>query len=203
MSTINSIEELDRLYGKPTAPSVIKEVSYLTPEYQKLIALSPMMMLATSGPEGLDCTPRGDKRGFVRIIDETTLVFPDRRGNNRADSLRNIIRDPRVATLFLIPGLGTTLRVNGSASISTDDALLSSFSIEGKSPRTVVIIKVERAFFHCARAFVRSGLWDPDLFVEPSQAPSPGQILAALSDNEHGGKQYDESWAERAKETLW
>jgi PPOX class probable FMN-dependent enzyme len=151
-----------------------------------------MMMLATCGPEGLDCTPRGDKPGFVRIVDRNTLVFPDRRGNNRADSLRNIIRDNRVAMLFLIPGIGTTLRVNGTAIVSIDDALIQSFSMDGKLPRTVVVMKVETAFFHCARSFVRSRLWDPESHVDPKSVPSPGQILAALSSGRQGGKEYDD-----------
>lgn len=203
MTAITSVEQLEAIYGKPAAPSIIKELNYLMDDYKRLIEMSPMMMLATSGPEGLDCTPRGDKRDFVRVVDDRTIIFPDRRGNNRADSLRNIIRDPRVATLFLIPGIGTTLRVNGTASISADPELCESFAVEGKSPRTVVIVKVESAFFHCARSMVRSGLWDPALFVDPSDVPSPGQILARLSDNQHGGSKYDEEWPERAKETLW
>ncbi|MBN7795897.1 pyridoxamine 5'-phosphate oxidase family protein [Parahaliea mediterranea] len=203
MTTIASVEELEAVYGEPAEPSIVKEINYLSAEYRALIEASPMMILATSGPNGLDCTPRGDKRGFVRVVDERTLVFPDRRGNNRIDSLRNIVRDHRVATLFLIPGYGTMLRVNGTATVSTDGDLLASFAVEGKLPRTAVIVKVESAFFHCARAIVRSGLWDPGNFIDPDELPTPGQMLAALSDGRQGGREYDAQWPERARKTLW
>lgn len=203
MSVITTIEELDAIYGKPAEPSVIKEVNYLTAEYMALIEASPMMMLATYGPEGLDCSPRGDVRGFVRVLNKRTIVFPDRRGNNRVDSLRNIIHDNRVATLFLIPGVGTILRLNGTATISTDSELLESFAVEGKSPQSAVIISIDSVFFHCARSIVRSGMWNPETFVKSTTVPSPGQILAALTGDRHGGKKYDEEWPERAKETLW
>lgn len=203
MTTIASVEELEAVYGAPAEPSLVKEINYLSAEYRALIDASPMMILATCGPGGLDCTPRGDKRGFVRIVDERTLVFPDRRGNNRIDSLRNIVRDNRVATLFLIPGYGTMLRVNGTATVSTDGDLLASFAVDGKLPRTAVVVKIESVFFHCARAIVRSGLWDPGSFIEPSELPTPGQMLAALSDGRHGGSEYDAQWPERARKTLW
>lgn len=203
MSIIKSIEELEAIYGQPSPPSLVKEVDYLPDEYVALIKASPMMILATCGPEGLDCSPRGDVRGFVRVVDKHTLIFPDRPGNNRADSLRNIIRDNRIATLFLVPGSGTTLRVNGTATISINKELLASFAVNGKLPRTAVVVKVETAFFHCARSIVRSGLWDPLTFADPADLPSPGQILAALSSGEHGGKRYDEEWPQRARETLW
>lgn len=203
MSTITSIEELEEIYGAPAAPSVIKEASYLTEEYQTLISASPMMILATSGADGLDCSPRGDLRGFVRVVDKHTIVFPDRPGNNRVDSLRNIICDNRVATLFLIPGFGTTLRVNGTASIAIDEELLASFAVDGRNPRCAVVIRVQSAFFHCARAIIRSGIWNPETHLSASDLPSPGQMLATLSGGAHGGRQYDDEWPERAKDTLW
>ncbi|MGQ9425087.1 pyridoxamine 5'-phosphate oxidase family protein [Gilvimarinus sp. F26214L] len=203
MTIVQSIEELDAIYGKPSEPSIIKEVPRLIAEYQAIIEASPMMMLATSGPEGLDCTPRGDRPGFVRVVDDRTLMVPDRRGNNRVDSLRNIIRDPRVATLFLIPGIATTLRVNGKATITTDSAVLDTFAVEGKPPRSVIVIDVETAFFHCGRAMLRSGLWDPSTHVEASSVPSAGQILAALSNRRIDGEEYDEQWPERARDSLW
>src|SRR5512147_1284576 len=128
---------------------------------------SPFAALATSGPEGLDCSPRGDLPGFVRIHDEKTLAMPDRRGNNRIDSLRNIVRDPRVALLFLIPGSGTTFRVNGRAVVSTDPELLASFAVEDHAPRSVIVVTVETAYFQCARAIVRSELWNPARHVDP------------------------------------
>ena len=202
-STITSVDELEAIYGHPQETSIVKEVGYITPEYAALIAASPFAVLATGGPEGLDCSPRGDMPGFVRVVDERTLMLPDRRGNNRADSLRNIVRDPRVALLFMIPGMGTTLRVNGRAELSTDPALLQSFEMEGKAPRCVVVISVEAVFFQCARAIVRSDLWNPARYRDPSTLPSPGQILAALSNARLGGEEYDRTWCERAQQTLW
>ncbi|MFN0070407.1 MAG: pyridoxamine 5'-phosphate oxidase family protein [Chloroflexota bacterium] len=203
MSTIRTIEELDALYGQPGEGSIVKELSYLTPDYRALIAASPFAALATCGPEGMDCSPRGDQRGFVRVLDERTLLMPDRRGNNRADSLKNIIRDPRVALLFLIPGSGTTLRVNGRAHLSTDPELLASFQVEGQAPRCVIVIAIDAVYFQCARAIVRSELWNPEQRMDPTTLPTPGSILATLSDQRVGGAEYDRAWPERARRTLW
>ena len=197
------MEELDAIYGQPTEPDILKQVDYITSDYRELIQASPMMILATCGPEGLDCTPRGDEQGFVRVADRKTLMFPDRRGNNRIDSLKNIIRDSRVATLFLIPGIGITLRVNGTAKISTDPEILDSFKKEGKLPRTVVVINVEETFFHCARSIVRSRLWDSELFYKSTDVPTAGKILADMSNNSLGGEKYDREWLDRAKKSLW
>jgi len=203
MSIITTLEELDALYGVPAEASLVKEVGRLTDHYRALIDASPFAVLATAGPEGLDCSPRGDVPGFVRVVDDQTLMLPDRRGNNRADSLRNIVRDPRMALLFMIPGSGTTLRVNGRAYLSNDPDLLQSFVMEGKAPRTVVVIKVESVYFQCARAIVRSDLWNPAKHAPPDSLPTPGQILAALSNDRVGGAEYDRTWCERARQTLW
>ena len=203
MSTITTVQELEALYGRPAEASTIKEVGWVTPHYRALIDASPFAVLATSGPEGLDCSPRGDKPGFVRVHDERTLMLPDRRGNNRTDSLRNIVRDPRVALLFLIPGLGTTLRVNGRASLTADAELVESFAVGGRAPRTVIVIGVESVYFQCARAIVRADLWNPAKQVEPESLPTAGQILAALSEDRIGGDEYDRAWGERARRTLW
>jgi PPOX class probable FMN-dependent enzyme len=203
MSIITSVEELEALYGQPVEASLIKEVDHVTPHYQALMDASPFAVLATSGPEGLDCSPRGDQPGFVRVVDPKTLMMPDRRGNNRTDSLRNIIRDPRLALLFLIPGSGTTLRVNGRAQLSTDAELLSSFAVDGKPPRSVVVIHVDSVYFQCARAIVRSDLWNPSKQVEASCLPTAGQILAALTESRVGGEEYDRAWPDRARQTLW
>src|SRR6266567_1858019 len=201
--TLTTIAELEALYGQPVEAATVKEVDRITPHYRAYIEASPFATLATSGPEGLDCSPRGDKPGFVRVADEKTLMLPDRRGNNRADSLRNIVRDPRVALLFLIPGVGNTLRVNGRAHLNTDPDLLESFVVESKSPRSVVVIQVESAYFQCARALVRSDLWNPDKHRDPDSLPTSGQILAALSENRLGGAEYDRTWCDRAGKTLW
>jgi uncharacterized protein len=203
MSVIRSVAELEALYGQPVEASTVKEVDWITPDYRRLIEASPFFVLATSGPEGLDCSPRGDLPGFMRIADERTLMFPDRRGNNRVDSLRNIVRDPRAALLFLIPGSGTTLRANGRAHLDTDPALLASFAVEGKAPRSVVVFRLEAIYFQCARAVLRAGLWDPESRVPPESLPSPGRILAALSAERVGGNGYDREWPERARNSMW
>jgi PPOX class probable FMN-dependent enzyme len=203
MSRIQSIEQLEAIYGQPMETSLVKEVERQTPEYRRLIEASPFVALASAGPEGLDCSPRGDLPGFVRIHDEKTLMMPDRRGNNRCDSLRNIVRDPRVALLFLIPGSGSTLRVNGRAHVSADPDLLASFKMDGKAPRTVIVMTVEEIYFQCARAIVRADLWNPDKRIDPKTLPTPGQILAEMSENTVGGEKYDREWPERARQTMW
>ena len=203
MSVIATVEQLEAIYGFPGESSTVKVADRVTPSYRALIEKSPFAALATSGPEGLDCSPRGDLPGFVRIHDETTLMMPDRRGNNRIDSLRNIVRDPRVALLFLIPGSGSTLRVNGHAQVSADPALLASFKMERKAPRTVIVMTVHEIYFQCARAIVRSDLWNPDRRVDPKTLPTPGQILAEMSEDRVGGEQYDREWPERARQSMW
>lgn len=203
MSIIATVEQLEAIYGHPNEASTVKVADRITPQYRVLIDKSPFAALATCGPEGLDCSPRGDVAGFVRIHDDRTLMMPDRRGNNRVDSLRNIVRDPRVALLFLIPGSGTTLRVNGRAQVSADPDLLASFEIGGKAPRTVIVLTVDEIYFQCARAIVRSELWNPDRRVDPRDLPTPGQILAGMSDDRVGGEEYDKAWPERARQSLW
>jgi PPOX class probable FMN-dependent enzyme len=203
MSIIATAEQLEAIYGVPGAASTVKVADRVTPLYRVLIEKSPFAALATSGPEGLDCSPRGDLPGFVRIHDETTLMMPDRRGNNRIDSLRNIVRDPRIALLFLIPGSGSTLRINGNAHVSDDPELLASFRIEGKAPRTVIVMTVSEIYFQCARAIVRSDLWNPDKRLDPKSLPTPGEILASMSENTVGGESYDREWPERARNSMW
>jgi PPOX class probable FMN-dependent enzyme len=202
-SIIATVQELEALYGQPQETSTAKEVDWITPQYGALIAASPFAALATVGPEGLDCSPRGDQGGFVRVHDERTVMMPDRRGNNRVDSLRNIVRDPRVALLFMIPGLGTTLRLNGRAQLSIDRDLRESFAVEGKAPRSVIVIAVDAIYFQCARAIVRSKLWDQATHADPQALPTPGQILAELSENRVGGPEYDRLWPARARDTMW
>lgn len=203
---IDSIEKLEAIYGTFETigeASTAKVVHRIIPHYRAYIEASPFAALATMGPEGLDCSPRGDGKGFVRIHNDTTLMLPDRRGNNRVDSLRNIIRDPRVALLFLIPGSGTTFRVNGRAHLTADPAILESFAVEGHAPRTVIVIDIVEMYFQCSRAIVRSELWNPERFVTKGSIPSPGDVLEALSDARIGGAAYDEAWPKRAVATLW
>ena len=204
MTRITSLDQLDALYlPAPVPASTTKVASAMTPEYRQLIEASPFAALATVGPEGVDCSPRGDRAGFVRIHDDTTLMMPDRRGNNRIDSLRNIVRDPRCAFLFLIPGSGTTMRVNGRAHLSIDPALLESFAVEDKAPRSVIVLEIDELYFQCARAILRSELWNPQRHVDPTTLPTPGQILASMTEDQVGGDSYDKAWPERAKATMW
>lgn len=200
---IETVEALEALYGTPNLASTAKVADRLTPEYRRLIEASPFLVLATAGPEGLDASPRGDAHGLVRVADDRTLLMPDRRGNNRVDSLRNIVRDPRVGLLFLIPGSGTTLRLNGRAHLSVDPELLASFAVDGALPRSVVVVAIEELFFQCARAVVRSALWDPARHAPPGSLPTPGQILASMSNGETGGEAYDREWPARAAATMW
>jgi uncharacterized protein len=202
-SIITDLATLERLYGAPSEASIVKEVDHIHPIYRKLIEVSPFAVLATSGPGGLDASPRGDGPGFVRVGDEKTLLLPDRRGNNRTDTLRNIVGDPRVALLFLIPGIGETLRVNGRASISIEPALLQRFAVEGKEPRSVLVIAVETVYFQCSRAVVRADLWNPEKHASRAALPSTGEILAALSNARLGGESYDRALPERVKATLY
>jgi uncharacterized protein len=203
MTIIATTEQLEAIYGETGDASMVKVADRVTPLYRVLIEKSPFAALATSGPEGLDCSPRGDLPGFVRIHDDKTLMMPDRRGNNRVDSLRNIVRDPRIALLFLIPGSGSTLRVNGRAKVSASPDLLASFKMDGKAPRTVIVMTVDEIYFQCARAIVRSDLWNPDKRVDPKSLPTPGQILASMSDDKVGGDSYDKEWPERARNSMW
>jgi PPOX class probable FMN-dependent enzyme len=200
---ITDVAALERLYGAPSGAALEKEIDYLHPHYQRLIAASPFFVLASGGPGGMDASPRGDAPGFVVVEDERTLLIPDRRGNNRVDSLRNIVADPRVALLFLVPGIGETLRVNGRAEIRTDPALLERFRFEGKAPRSVIVVHVERAFFQCARAIFRSSLWDPARHIQRGTLPSLGTILSDVSRARFDGRKYDEGLYDRLKRELY
>jgi len=203
MKIISTVEELSEIYaGGLSQASVAKVTRMLTPLYRQMIEASPFMALATVGPEGLDCSPRGDIGGVVRIIDDKTIHLPDWRGNNRVDSLSNIVRDPRLALMFLVPGSNTTMRVNGRGVVSNDESLLASFEMDGKHPRTVVVITIDEVYFQCARALMRSQLWNPDHFVDPASLPTPGMMLkVATEDFDH--ETYDREWAGRAAKTMW
>lgn len=200
---VTDLAALEALYGEPVAASIAKEVPALTPGYRALIEASPFFILATSGPGGLDASPRGDEPGFVRVADDRTLLIPDRRGNNRIDSLRNILADPRVGLLFLVPGLNETLRVNGRAVIDTDPMLCESFAVDGKAPKSVLVVTIETVFFQCARALLRSRLWDPVAQVPRASLPSVGSLLAEASAGREGGDAYDRSLAERIPKSLY
>jgi PPOX class probable FMN-dependent enzyme len=194
---------LDALYGEISAGAIAKEIDYIHPHYRAMIEASPFLVLATCGPEGLDTSPRGDPAGFVHVVDDHTLLIPDRRGNNRADSLRNIIRDPRVALLFLIPGVGETLRVNGTAVISTDPALIERFPFRGTLPRSVIVVTAERVYFQCPKALVRSDLWNPEKRIDRKALPSTGTIMASITAGQLGGAAYDRDYPERLRTTIY
>lgn len=200
---VTSMEQLQSLYGERMPASVIKEIDHINVHYRALIEAAPFVAIATCGPEGLDCSPKGDPAGFIRILDDKTLAIPDRPGNNRIDGFRNIVRDPRIALLFLIPGVGETLRVNGRASISVDPDLMASFAINGKLPRCVLIVHVESAYFHCSKAIVRSKLWDEATKIDRKSLPSTGSIVAELSKGKLGGEAYDREMPERIKAQLY
>ncbi len=200
---ITSIEALEALYGLPSGASVVKEVDYIHPHYRAFIEAAPFCIIATAGPEGLDCSPRGDPAGFVAVEDAHTLLVPDRRGNNRIDTLRNLVHDPRIGLLFLIPGVGETLRVNGRALISTDPRLLDRFAIEGKAPRSVLRVTAERVYFQCPKAIIRSRLWDPGCQIPRAALPSVGTILKDITAGASGGEAYDAAYPQRIRETIY
>jgi len=200
---VTSIKELESIYGDPSGGAVVKEIDHVNADYRAFIEAAPFCAMATCGPGGLDCTPRGDPPGFVRVKDEKTLLIPDRRGNNRIDSLRNLIADPRISLLFLIPGCGETIRVNGYAAISIDPELRESFIFAGKVPRSVIVVTVDRAYFQCAKAIVRSRLWDPAAQIDRKTLPSSGTILAGISKGAIGGPEHDRTAPDRMMATIY
>jgi PPOX class probable FMN-dependent enzyme len=203
VTTIDTLEQLEALYGEPGVISLTKEVRQLTPEYRRWIEAAPFLTLATSGPGGLDCSPRGDPAGeLLHVLDSKTLVVPDRRGNNRIDTLRNIIADPRIALLFLIPGIDETLRVNGRAAISTDPALIARFTKDGKPPRTVLVVTIEAVYFQCARALKRAQLWAAGVHRDPSKVPTAGEMVKAI-DHLFEADAYDATLSAKQSSTLY
>ena len=197
---IETLEQLESLFGEVSAPSLRKEVNDLHPVYQQWIQASPFLVLATSGPDGLDASPRGDPAGLVHVQDAKTLLLPERRGNNRIDSLRNILHNPHVGLIFLVPGVNETLRVNGKARILAGADILKRFALNGKPPRCVLEITVDTAFFQCGRAIIRSGLWQPH---QPARVPSAGEMLQAITKGDIDGQQYDAALPQRQQDTLY
>ncbi|MCA3186049.1 MULTISPECIES: pyridoxamine 5'-phosphate oxidase family protein [unclassified Cupriavidus] len=200
---IATLAELEALYAEPGAASLAKEVDYLHPHYRAFVEASPFCLLSTMNDKGGDCSPRGDAPGFVQVLDDRTLLLPDRRGNNRIDSLRNILADPRVGLLFLVPGVNETLRVSGTATVSTDPELIARCMMQDKAPTTVLVIRIESVFFQCARALLRSRLWLADAQIPREALPSTGSMLADLSQNAIDGVAYDRELPERVRTTLY
>jgi PPOX class probable FMN-dependent enzyme len=202
MRKIESVEELNRLYGQPVEASIIKVTPRLTREYRQMLEASPFVALATVGPEGLDCSPRGDAAQVVYVDDDKTLLMPDWRGNNRVDSLSNIVRDPRIGLMFLIPGSTTTMRVNGRGIVAIEPDLLERFEMDGKHPRSVVVITIDEVYTQCARAVIRADLWNAEKFVAPGCLPTVGQMMKTIKDG-FDGESYDRDWPGRAAKTMW
>ncbi|MDJ0942526.1 MAG: pyridoxamine 5'-phosphate oxidase family protein [Kiloniellales bacterium] len=200
---ITSLEALEALYGAVNENSLAKETGTLTPEYRRWIEAAPFFAIASAGPGGLDCSPRGDAKGqLFRCLDDKTLAVPDRRGNNRLDTLRNILADPRVALLFLIPGINETLRVNGRATITTDPELVESFAVGDKRPASVILVEIDSVYFQCARALARAKLWDPDLRIDPGEVPTAGQMTRAAKPG-FDAEGYDAGLPARQRATLY
>jgi PPOX class probable FMN-dependent enzyme len=200
---VASIAQLEQLYGTPVDTSLIKVTAQITPLQREYIEASPFVVLASNGPEGVDCSPRGDAPGFVRVVDANTLHLPDRRGNNRLDSLRNIVRDPRVSLLFLVPGIGVTFRVIGRAVLRTSPALRERYAVDGKSPTTVIEVTVEQAYTQCPKALIRSDLWNPERFRQASELPSVGQINEQITEGAFDGAAFDAAYPERIRQTIY
>lgn len=187
----------------PGPTSLAKVADHVHPLYRPYIEASPFAVLATLGPHGLDTSPRGDAPGFVTVADAHTLLLPDRRGNQRIDSLRNLVHDPRCALLFLVPGVGEALRVNGRARISAQPALCQALAVQGKPAESVLVIEVASVYFQCARAIQRSGLWDAASQRSPGSLPTPGSILQTLSEGGIDGQRYDAELRPRQRQTLY
>lgn len=201
-SRITTIAELEALYAAPVVNSLKKETPVINAEYRALIEAAPFFAIASIGDDGMDCSPRGDGPGCIHILDDRTVAFADRRGNNRLDTLRNIVADPRVALLFLIPGLNEALRINGRAHLTTEPKLLESFAINGKLPATVIIVEIDTVYFQCARALKRSSLWDADAQVDPKSLPSAGQLVKSVL-HDFDADEYDGGLQERQAKTLY
>ena len=201
MKYIEDIAGLEALYGEPGPASLRKVADRMTPEYRRWIMASRFCVLTTVGPEGTDGSPRGDDGPVVQELDAQTLLMPDWRGNQRLDSLRNVVRDGRVSLMFMVPGSNNVVRVNGTAKLSADPDLLVRFSDRGRQPTTVIVIRIGEIYSQCARALMRAGLWTSG--DESAGLPTVGEILAALTDGQVGGANYDAEWPERAAKTMW
>jgi PPOX class probable FMN-dependent enzyme len=200
MQFIDDIASLEALYGEPGAPALRKVAGRMTPLYRKWIMASRLCVLTTVGPDGTDGSPRGDDGPVVLELDPGTLALPDWRGNNRLDSLRNIVTDGRVSLLFVVPGSTSVVRVNGRAQLTDDADLRARFEKAGRQPATVIVIAIREVYSQCARALMRADLWARD---DSAGLPSIGDILAEMTDGEEGGADYDRTWGARAARTMW
>ena len=199
---IETTEALEALYAPPLPHARQKETPVINAAYRRLFDACPFATVATVGPDGMDCSPRGDGPGFIRILDDRTLAIPDRRGNNRLDTLRNIVLDGRIALLCMIPGWNETFRVNGSAHVSTDPDLLKSMTIVGKAPVSAIVIRIETMYFQCARAVKRAGLWDAESRIDPKTLPSAGQLSQSVI-SDFDAQVYDAGLHDRQARTMY
>ena len=200
MTTITTIDALEALYDAPMQAALDKVQDHLTPLYKKWIDGARFLILSTVGPEGTDASPRGDDGPVVQVQDPKTILLPDWRGNNRLDSLRNIVRDPRISLMFMVPGCKNVVRINGKAILSTEPSLISQFDKSGKAPACVIIARVEEAYFQCAKAIMRSGLWSAG--DESKSVPTAGEFVRERHED-FDAEAYDEGYAEYAKDRMW
>jgi len=201
MTWITTLDDLHAHYGQPGETATVKVTSYLTPAYRAWLDRARFCVLSTVGPEGTDGSPRGDEGPVVSVLDPQTLALPDWHGNNRIDSLRNIVRDGRVSLMFLIPGANNAMRVNGTARLTADPDLRARFQRNGKHPWSVIVIRIAEVYSQCARSLIRSGLWTGG---DRSQGlPTVGDMLREISQGRIDGKAYDADWPGRAAKTMW
>jgi PPOX class probable FMN-dependent enzyme len=206
MDKVQTLEQLEQVYGQPVERALWKEIDHINHHYRQFIEASPFLILATYGEKGVDCSPRGDPAGFVRVTDDKHILIPDRRGNNRLDSLRNIVVNPKVGLIFMVPYAGETIRVSGTAQIIIDKSLCESFAINGKAASSVLSITVEKAYFQCQKAIARSKLWDSTSYIDRKSLPTAGQMAKLFTDN-HGiafdHESYDKNYPEHLKKTIY
>ncbi len=200
MDWIEDTAALEALYGTVGAPALRKVATRMTPLYRKWIMTSRFCVLSTIGPGGTDGSPRGDDGPVVTELDDRTLAMPDWRGNNRLDTLRNIVEDGRISLMFMVPGSNTVVRINGAARLTDDAALRQRFEHKGRQPATVIVIRIGEIYTQCARAPLRAGLWNRD---DSDGLPTVGEILAEMTEGEEGGADYDAAWNARASKTMW
>jgi PPOX class probable FMN-dependent enzyme len=200
---ITTEAQLRALIGEPAELTCAKISDRLNPMTRLFIERSPLVCLATSDAAGrCDLSPRGDPAGFVRILDERTLLLPERPGNRLADSLRNILANPHIGLLFIVPGVTDTFRVNGRATITVDASLLAPCAVEGKLPRLGILVDIDEAYTQCSKAFLRSHFWDPERFVDPATMPTGGQVHRAIQGAQFDAEQYDRERAERYRQRV-